>query len=106
MELGILERLVLLNSLPAQGDITTIKIVRKLREDLSFSEAEHKALNFKQEADRLLWNKDAIVTKDVKLGEKAMKVIRDALTDLNKKKELHSDHLDIYEKFVGPVDVE
>lgn len=105
MELGILERLVLLNSLPAQGDITTIKIVRKLREDLSFSEEEHAQLNFKQEADQLLWNKDAPVTKDVTLGEKALKVIRDALVSLNQKKELHADHLDVYEKFVGPVDI-
>ena len=105
MELSVLERLILLNSLPAQGDITTIKIVRKLREDLSFSEAEHKALNFKQEADRLLWNQDASVTKDVVLGEKALKVIRDALVSLNQKKELHADHLDVYEKFVGPVDI-
>jgi hypothetical protein len=105
MELSILERLVLLNSLPAQGDITTIKIVRKLREDLSFSEEEHKALNFKQEADRLLWNQDAIAMKDITLGEKALKVIRDALVSLNQKKELHADHLDVYEKFVGPVDI-
>jgi len=41
MELTIAERFVLLNMLPQQGDITTVKIVRRLREALSFSEQEH-----------------------------------------------------------------
>ena len=40
-ELGVLERLKLLEILPAQGDISTIKIVRELRESLSFKEDEH-----------------------------------------------------------------
>jgi predicted RNA-binding protein with PUA domain len=105
MELSVLERLILLNSLPAQGDITTIKIVRKLREDLSFSEEEHKALNLRLEGDRTVWNLGT-VPKEVKIGEKGMSVIRKALMDLNANKQLHSDHLDVYEKFVGPVDVE
>lgn len=40
MELTILERLKLLEALPPQGDLLTLKIIRKLRESLSFSEEE------------------------------------------------------------------
>lgn len=42
MELDIMERVKLLEVLPPQGDLITLKILRKLRETLSFSEAELK----------------------------------------------------------------
>ena len=42
MELNIMERLKLLEALPPQGDLLTLKILRKLREALSFSEEELK----------------------------------------------------------------
>ena len=35
MELSVYDRLILLNILPKEGDFTTLKIVRKLREDLT-----------------------------------------------------------------------
>ena len=41
MQLAVLERLKLLEILPREGDITTIKICRDLREALSFKENEH-----------------------------------------------------------------
>lgn len=43
MKLTILERMKLLEALPEKSDILTIKILRKLRETLSFSEEELKA---------------------------------------------------------------
>lgn len=99
MNLSVKERLVLNSILPAQGDITTLKIVRKLREDLSFSEEEHKKLKFVEvEGGGLKWNWDLIV--DIEIGEKAMDVIKKALEDANNKKQLNLDHLDIYERFV------
>ena len=42
--LSVKGRLMLLGILPAEGDLTTIRIVRELREGLSFSETEHKQL--------------------------------------------------------------
>jgi hypothetical protein len=45
MELTILERVKLLELLPPQGDLLTLKILRKLRESLSFSEAELKTFS-------------------------------------------------------------
>ena len=41
------ERFVLVNNLPQQGDLVTFKILRKLRETLSPSEAEIKEYGFK-----------------------------------------------------------
>ncbi len=49
MELTIQERMNLANILPPQGDILTLKIVRKLRETLSFSEEELGTMNVRYE---------------------------------------------------------
>lgn len=49
MELTTVERIKLLEILPPQGDILTLKIVRKLRETLSFNEDELKLLGTKYE---------------------------------------------------------
>jgi len=46
-KLTMAERFVLLNNLPLQGDLVTFKILRKLRETLSPSEAEIKEYGFK-----------------------------------------------------------
>ena len=68
MDLTVRERLLLLQILPRQGDLTTIKIVRRLREELSFDEDEHRQLNFQQTDGQLTWNRVSIV-KDVVIGE-------------------------------------
>ena len=49
MKLTILERTQLLGALPEREDILTIKILRKLRETLSFSEEELKSFEARKE---------------------------------------------------------
>jgi len=101
MLLTVLERLVLLNILPKEGDFTTLKIVRKMREDLSFSEDEHKALKFVQEPDQLRWDDKAEADKEVTFGEKATDIIKETLKRLNDEKKLTEEIFSLYEKFIG-----
>jgi len=57
MKLSVFERLILSQILSEPGveaDFTTLRIVRKLRENVSFSEEELAALNFRQGMD---WSK-------------------------------------------------
>ncbi len=100
MILSVKERLILLSTLPAQGDITALKIIRKLQEDLSFSEEEHKELKFVQESEGVRWDDKKEIPKDVQIGEKAMDIIVDSLKKLNAQKKLSMDQLGIYERFV------
>lgn len=100
MELNVVDRLMLLNVLPKEGNITTLKIVRKLREDLSFSEEEHKVLNIENKDGMTLWNPEPNVKKEIEIGEKATDVIVDALKDLNSKNKLQEDHLNLWDIFV------
>ena len=100
MELGIFERIILLNVLPKEGDFSTLKIVRNLRESLSFSEEEHKILQFKTENGRVLWKPEGDMQKDVPIGEKATDIIVECLKRLNKEKHLKEEHIPIYERFI------
>uniref|UniRef100_A0A6M3JVP5 Uncharacterized protein n=1 Tax=viral metagenome TaxID=1070528 RepID=A0A6M3JVP5_9ZZZZ len=88
-----------MNILPQENDYTTLKIVRKLKDELGFSEEEHKKLNFKHEDGGLLWN-DGLADKEVEIGEKATDIITDAFKQLNRSKKLHADHVSLYERFV------
>lgn len=99
MNVTVKERMILLAVLPNQGDITTLKIMRKLREELSFSEDEHKKINLRQ-GENGNWFWDAEIEKDVEIGEKALEVISKSFKELNQKEQLHMDHLDVYERFV------
>ncbi len=56
MKLQMRDRLVLLNILPAEGDITTIKIVHRLKMELAPSEKEVADYNIKQEKGQVIWD--------------------------------------------------
>ena len=106
MLLDIRSRLMLLGILPAEGDITTVKVIRKLREDLSFSEDEHKKYNIKVTPQdngnaTIDWDETKEEPKDIKIGMKARDVIVTSLEKLNTDKKLTEQHIDLYERFVN-----
>ena len=105
MKLTIIERLTALGLLPKEGNFVTWKIIKNLREALSFSEEELKALQFDEttKPGSLAWRIEGvpaeILNKDVEIGPKATKVISDALEALNKEEKLTEQHYSLYEKF-------
>ncbi len=100
MKLSVFERLMLLNILPERGDITTIRIRRELRDALSFSEAEHKELDFESDESGLHWKSDVDGSKDVAIGKKARELIVETLEELSKAGDFTDQHLDVYDRFV------
>jgi len=101
LRLGVFDRLILLNILPREGDFTALKIVRTMREDLSFTEEEHKVLQFEQEEMNIKWNKEGEVERDINFGEKATDIVVGVLKKLNSDKKLTEQHMNLYEKFIG-----
>jgi len=97
--LPVKTRLMLLGILPAEGDLTTIRIVRELREGLSFSEAEHKDLQMMQEDNQVRWAEGAVPEKVLDIGPKAQEVIRAAIKKLDDEKKLVPDHLELCDLF-------
>ena len=101
MQLNTFDRLILLNILPGQGDITTIRIVHKLRQDLSFSEEEHAALEIQTGEDGLIrWKAEADKPKEVEIGPKAHAIVEGVLRQLSEKGLLKEQHLSLYDRFV------
>ena len=115
MQLTVFERLTLLNILPREGNFLTLKIIREMREGLSFSEEEHKVLQFKKAGDKVIledgtegvvpegkvvWNMAGDLVKDVGFGEKATDIVVERLKALDKEKKLTDAHFSLYEKFV------
>jgi len=100
MLLTVSERLVLISILPKENNYTTLKIVRDLVNDLSFTEEEHANLNFYNAEDGMLhWTPEYDIPKDITIGEKASDIIAECLRNLNNAKKLREDHISLYEKF-------
>ena len=101
MELNVFQRLLLLAILPDAGDITTIRIVQKLREDLSFSEEEHKIHKFKVDRDtgQTSWQPSDVL-KSIDIGPKAQELIVKQLRALDESKKLTAQHLPIWDLFI------
>lgn len=100
MRLTVHERVVLLGIIPNQGDITTLRVMRDLAGDLSFSAAELKALNMKSGEGQVTWDGDKAKDKDVTIPAPAMGIIRDTLKAKSEAKELDMSQLPIYDRFV------
>jgi len=100
MILNVFERLSILSILPKESDYTTIKIIRKLRENLSFTEEEYKKLKFETGNETIKWDNKEDVSKEIEIGEKATDIIVEALKKLDSEKKLTDQFFDIYEKFI------
>jgi hypothetical protein len=102
MLLDVEERLVLLNLLPAEGDIITLRVLRDLRNTLGLSEDELAVLHFENVGGSLRWSTEGaeqIGEVEVKLGAVAKSIIVAALDRLNQDKKLRREHLSLCDKF-------
>lgn len=102
--LTALERITLMATLPAEGSYLDMKIVRKFRESLSFSEEEHKALGFVPREDGGVSWEGKDPNKAIYFGKRMEAIIVESLTELENTKKLKDEHLSLYEKFVGAPD--
>lgn len=93
------ERLMLLAMLPSKGNVTTIRLLKELTEDLSFSEKEHKKYDIKSVNGQIFWDDKKAKPKTIEIGPVMKGMIKDTLEELNEKQELQVDHLSLWEKF-------
>ena len=109
--LSLKDRIALLNILPREGNVVTLRIIRDLQGALSFSEAEISdyAIVVTQISGnnfQTAWNAAGTKAfKNVKIGPNAETVIIDRLRELNEKKQLKIGLLDLYERFVEKKEV-
>lgn len=102
MRLTVLERITLLQALPAEGNLVTLRIVRELREALSFREEEMAELGMTVEQDKVVWDSalELSAGKDIAIGEKATDLCVESLKQLDRAGKLKAQHLTLCEKFL------
>jgi len=105
MKLSVIERLMALGVLPKEGDYTTLTVIRKAQEMLSFTEDEVAKYKFKNVpsgdgGQQTQWDSNVEQVTDLRLGNKAVSLIAEELEKLDKDKKLTPQHVSIYEKFV------
>ena len=102
-KLTVKQRIDLQSILPQQADFLTIKMIRVLRESLSFTQKEHELMQFVNHSNGSIeWNAKAAskCIKEVEIPETIVSVIKASLEKLNVQKKITEAHLDFYEMFM------
>ena len=104
MKLSIGERYILGELLPKEGSFKTLKILRKLREALSYSEEDIKLYQLREEPDgkgtsTLLWDV-SVPDAEIEIGEQAHKMIVESLAKLDLEGKITNREFGLYEKFI------
>jgi len=104
MKLNVLERVMLGSILPSENNFSQYKIIKGLKDQLSFSEKEYKefgitqSLNAKGEG-QVNWTDNG--EKDFTFGITALEIIRTVLKKLDEEKKITDNTGTLYEKFMG-----
>jgi len=89
--------------LPEKSNFTNMKMLRELREELSFSAEELDLIKFQQvEGTGMRWDSEGAekCKKVVSFNPHTVVMVMKKLEELDKKEELERDHVSLYEKFV------
>jgi len=100
MLLNISERIALLGVLPGEGNFQTLKLLRTLREALSFTEEENTNLQIKQIDQMITWDSDYNIEVDIHVPELLHVAICDQLRKFDDEGKLVDGHISIWEKFI------
>lgn len=101
MQFNVQDRLLLLTRLSdTVGNVATLRVVRDLQNELSFSEEEHRELNFRYEQGKTMWDASNVALKEISIGPAALDAIFLPLQELSQAEppRLPMQFLDIYEK--------
>ena len=99
-ELGLQERLLILNILPQKGNIVNLRVTKDIVKNVGLSDKEIQEWEVKVLPDgKVSWNLDKVEAKEIIFGDTAKGIIKDELKKLNEKNELPMNYLELYEKF-------
>lgn len=108
VKLNFHDRSVFQQLLPVENDLSTLRIVRKVKKDIGISEDEYKYYEIKPlENGGISFNsKKALEEKEFEIGEVAIHLVQSALEKLDKDKKLKEEHLNIYDKVISLVKID
>ncbi len=103
-KLTVRNRFDLQSVIPKEGDLTAMKMIREVREDLSFSQEEHDQFEIKIFPNGgVSWNAtkaEEVDNKEVTIPQTIVELIQKALEKLNVDKRIQDEHIDLYDMFI------
>ncbi len=102
IKLDVMERIVLFNILPKEGNFMTLKTLRQLKEEVGLDPKEIKEIKIKNDTEKgsVTWDTTKDPHKEIEINREAKKIIVDTLEKLDKDGKLNDQHISLYEKFV------
>ena len=96
MELTLKERIMIQQIIPQKGNILEMMTVKSIAKKIEITEEEGKKFEITQKGNGIVWNKEGTESKfKIDFSETELKVLKDAVTDLNNKKEVTRDNLEL-----------
>ena len=100
MKLHIQERLLILNILPKEGSIVTVRLLKELIGSVGLSGEEIKKWKVQtKDNNQVVWDNTQTTEKDIHIGDSAKALIAEKLEILNKESKLTVEQLSLYDKF-------
>ena len=97
MKLNVLERIMLMQILPTEGNYITFKMLISLKSALTFSEKEYKDAGMAEKDGQITWKKDSL--KEIPIGEKMTEIIKTALKKVDDEGKINNQLFSLFEKF-------
>ena len=104
VRLTVRQRIDLQGVLPQKSTFIMMKMLRKVREALSFTDVEHQSIKLKQNEDgSVQWNgiKAKEIVKEVDFPNTICDLIKKAFKALDEKGEVTDAHVELFEMFMG-----
>lgn len=98
---SVIDRALIMQLLPAEENVLTLRIIRKIKDEIGFSEEELKQIKMVDGGN--ISKQQTLPAKEIEIGEKGFDVIATALKQLNDRKKLTELHIPLYERFVENV---
>jgi hypothetical protein len=97
--LDALDRVKILQILPPEGNIVTLRVTRDLAKKVGFTAEEHKEFEIQEKDGMVKWNEKAMILKPFELADVEFGLIKTKLDDRDSKGTLTPDMVPLYEKF-------
>jgi hypothetical protein len=101
--LSVPERLAIVNSLPREGDIIKLMMMRQLKDKIGLTdeETEKYGVTVNKKTQRLSWDETKIEDVEIDIGPKGVEIIQATLRSMSDRGVLPMAYIELYDKFVG-----
>ena len=99
VNLNVLERIVIMNVLPKTGSFVNLRAIKNTGKMLAISKEEQTEIEMNVGPQGSTWNEKGKDEKEFDLPASSVKIIKERLTELDRKNELPIEIVTVWEKF-------